>query len=165
MISWKACLWAFGCMFFVLSCGGEATKDSTTGGGDTATGGGGNGGGTAGMGGDTGTTGMGGQAGGTGGTMSTTGTLPEGTFPCGTTECMKATQYCKESSGGPCCEPPGYECVDLPMVCQVPGADCNCFEQTDCPCGGPGPCSSGGGIFSECNGSLAEGMQFLCAYP
>jgi len=113
----------------------------------------------------------GGQGTGADGGASTTGTgtvtMPEGSFPCGSSTCLKATQYCLEESGGPCCGRPGYTCVDLPEVCQAAGADCACFDQAECPCGGPGSCAEqeGSGIGISCNGSYAAGLTFMCGYP
>lgn len=162
---WRAGIRAAAAALVVAGCDGEVTSSGGGAGNGASSGSAGNGA-SSGSGGAGATGGQGG-AGATGGTFTTgTGTIVEGSFPCGESSCAKATQYCLTENGGPCCGPAGHKCVDLPAVCAAAGADCECFKQTDCPCGGAGPCmDNGSGIGTSCDGSYEDGLTFVCSYP
>lgn len=156
-------------MSAALGCGGDGGGGQGGSGGcpdpnccpECTVGAGGASGGAGGQGGQGAT---GGGGGGQGGSASTTGVGGGMLFPCGEQMCDSTTQFCMESSGGPCCEPPSYTCVDLPASCPGGGIDCACFDQADCPCGGGGPCDGGSGIGQSCDAE-SGGLTFHCAYP
>ncbi len=64
-------------------------------------------------------------------------------FACGQAlSCASATEYCSVVEGGPCCNPPSYSCVAVPVACEN-DVTCKCIEAAI----GAQQCTeSGGGV-------------------
>jgi hypothetical protein len=73
---------------------------------------------------------------------------PSGTFACGPRFCMKGTQFCERTFGGPAGAAGGFICRPLPSACTTP-ATCACLSATTC--GGTCTMSSAGDLTTTCN--------------